>query len=248
MDNPISVVLGPNYHLTMYELWKRVNSARSRGPSILIIEVSAPINSEILEVAIETGSLYLIGVRAKGGTWNEFAPDNDRSHPGNAGPEVRRLPGSRWIMAGGLRALSTYNALQLPWLIERVDGATGNIPVCGRPNDLIRLFLQWDGAITGHHIRTGLCALIFVVSEALRFRSIENACSDWAWSTAYREYRQAGGGEGRPGAADVVAFQPGAFIITKDMLETVQNWRSKALAHDPNVWTTPPDIPNPLIG
>jgi hypothetical protein len=213
----------------------------------LIVEVCAPINSEVIEVAIESGSLYLFGVRAKSGTWFEFALDNERSDPRNTGPVHPRLPGSRWIMAGGAHALSTYNALQLPWLIERVDGATGNLPVCGRPNDLIRLFRQWDGSISGHHIRTGLCALIFVVCEALRFRSIENNCSDWVWFHAWKGYRQSGGDTARATEADLAPYQPGALIITIEMLRTVQNWRSKALGHDPDVWTTPPGIANPLI-
>ena len=56
--------------------------------------------------------------------------------------------------------------------------------------------------------------LIFLVCEALRFRSIENACARWI----------------RP-----IGDAPASLTITEAMLETVQNWHARATAGDSDI-------------
>jgi hypothetical protein len=127
MSGSVRVLLGPTYQPNLWDLRKRVATARSAHEPLVFLTVSAPINSEIIEVAIESGSLYLIGVRAAGGTWFEFAPDTAQSSPGTAGNAGPRLPGARWIMVGERKALSSYRGLQLGWNISEKPGATGEV-------------------------------------------------------------------------------------------------------------------------
>jgi hypothetical protein len=226
MSGSVQLLLGPTYQPTLWDLRKRVAVARRGGEPLVFISLSAPITSDVVEVAIEGGSLYLIGIRAAGGRWFEFAPDTPEGSPAGGRP---RLPGSSWIMAGGLRALSTYRALRLGWVIREAPGARGSVVYTGDPNTLLRFFRTWDGQIGGHHVRLNLCVLIFVVCEALRFRSIETACARWIRPI---------GGE---------ASDPGGLAITEAMLDTVQNWHDRAARGDPDIWTWPPEMPDRIV-
>jgi Ribosome inactivating protein len=132
-------------------------------------------------------------------------------------------------MAGGLRALSTYRALRLGWVIREAPGAPGHVVYTGDPNSLLRFFRAWDGQIAGHHVRLNLCVLIFVVCEALRFRSIETACARWI--------RPIGGG----------VPDPAGLTITEAMLDTVQNWHDRASRGDPDIWTWPREMPDLIV-
>src|SRR3954471_14632893 len=105
MSGSVQGLLGPTYQPNLWDLRKQVAAARKAGEALVLVRLSAPITSEIIEVAIEAGSLYLIAVPAVTGNWFEFAPDTPGTESGKP-----RLPGSSWIMAGGLRALSTYRA------------------------------------------------------------------------------------------------------------------------------------------
>jgi hypothetical protein len=205
---------------------KRVAAARTADEPLVFVRLSAPITSDVIEVAIESGSLYLIGVRSEAGKWFEFVPDTPAGSVASARP---RLPDSSWIMAGGLRALSTYRALRLGWVIREAPGAAGYIVYTGHPNTLLRFFRTWDGQITGHHVRLCLCVLIFVVSEALRFRSIENTCARWI----------------RPVGSTTP--DPTGLMITEAMLDTVQNWHDRASRGDPDIWTWPPEMPDLIV-
>jgi hypothetical protein len=77
MSGSVRVTLGPTYQPNLWDLRKRITAARNAGAPLVFVTVSAPITSDVIEVAIESGSLYLIGVRAVQGTWLEFAPDTD---------------------------------------------------------------------------------------------------------------------------------------------------------------------------
>jgi hypothetical protein len=225
MSGSVQVILGPTYEPTLWDLRKRVAASRAAGAPLTFVSLSAPITSEVVEVAIESGSLYLIGVRAGGG-WLEFVPDA----PSDQAREDRpRLPGSRWITAGERKALSTYRALRLGWMIRDAPGAVGSITYAGEPNRLLNFFRTWDGAITGHHVRLRLCVLIFLVCEALRFRSIESACARWI--------RPVGG----------TTPDPAGLTITEAMLDTVQNWHDRASHDHPDIWTWPPGMLDPIV-
>src|SRR6516162_9171179 len=100
MSGAVQVILGPTYSPSLWDLRKRVAVARSTSEALVFVSLSAPITSDVIEVAIESGSLYLIGIRAAGGTWFEFAPDTAPSSRGATGEAKPRLPASRWIMAG----------------------------------------------------------------------------------------------------------------------------------------------------
>ena len=101
MSGSVRVTLGPTYQPNLWDLRKRVTAARNAGDPLVFVTVSAPITSDVIEVAIESGSLYLIGVRPVGGTWLEFAPDAVASSPTASGEPGPRLPGSHWIMEIG---------------------------------------------------------------------------------------------------------------------------------------------------
>lgn len=226
MSGSVQVTLGATYTPNMWDLRKRVSAARDAGEPLVFLTLTAPITSESVEVAIESGSLYLIGVRPAGGKWLEFAPDPERSQPASGGEVRPQLPGSRWIMAGSKKALSSYRGLQLGWNISVKPGATGQVSYDRDPATLLRFFRLWDGSISGFHVRLHLWVLIFVVAEALRFRPIENACARWI----------------RP-----IGTAPEPLTFTKEMLDLVQNWHALAEANDSRVWTWPPEMPDLIV-
>jgi hypothetical protein len=232
MSGSVRVSLGPTYEPDLWDLRKRVTAARNAGEPLVFVTVSAPITSDVIEVAIESGSLYLIGVRPVMGTWLEFAPDSARSSPATAGDPRPRLPGSRWILVGSARALFSYRGLKLDWSIGGKQGAAGHVTYAYQPSALLRFVRHWDGKITGYDVRLNLWVLIFVLCESLRFRSIENTCARWI----------------RPigGTSPDDAGWP-VLTITKAMLDTVQNWRARAGGDDSDVWTWPPDMPDLII-
>ena len=63
MSGSVRVTLGPTYQPNLWDLRKRITAARNAGEPLVFVTVSAPITSDVIEVAIESGSLYLIGVR-----------------------------------------------------------------------------------------------------------------------------------------------------------------------------------------
>ncbi len=227
MNQAVKVILGPTYQPSLWDLRKRVAGARKAQEPLVLISISAPINSEVIEVAIESGSLYLIGIRPPGGPWLEFAPDAEQPSTGARSDDRPRVsPSSRWIMAGALRALSSYRALRLGWMIREAPGAVNAITYAEDPGSLLRFFARWDGQVGHFRARLCICVLIFVICESLRFRSIENVCARWI----------------RP-----IGDRPEPLTITSDMLDLAQNWRASAKAGDSDVWTWPPDMPDAII-
>jgi hypothetical protein len=150
MSTTVQVSFGPTYEPTLWDLRKRVAAARKADEDLIFITVTAPITSEVIEVAIESGSLYLVGVRACDKTWWEFAP---RPSPGAASEQQPRLPNSRWIMAGALRAFDSYRGLRLDWTINQKSGAVGQIVYADRQIELLRFFRRWDGQLNGYDSR-----------------------------------------------------------------------------------------------
>jgi Ribosome inactivating protein len=232
MSQPVRVILGPQYMPSMWDLGKRVRAARQANEPVIFIHLSAPINSEIVEVAILSDSLYLIGVKGRDNIWLEFAPDDDKGDPSLSGPPKSRLPGSRWVIVGDKLALSSYRALRLPWMLNGVDGATGRITYAGTPLDLIRFFREWDGNLGRHDARLNILVLIFLLCESLRFRSIEDRCARYIWPV--------GGMPSDPVMRPILS-------IDGEMLDRVQEWHKLARGQHPDVWTPPAGIADPLF-
>ena len=221
MAAPVEVILGPKYDPTMWDLRKRVSSARKADEPLVFVKIMTPINSPPIGVAIESGSLYLVGIQTAKGNWFEFAPEK----PVDARP---RLPNSRWIMAGARRALFSYRALRLESNISGKTNATGEIIFGEDASELVRFFGLWDGQIGRFDARRNVWVLIFVICEALRFQSILKACAQWI----NRRGEMAHG-----------------LTIDKKMLDKVQNWHthSGAVKTDPDIWTWPPNFTDQII-
>lgn len=237
MAKPVSINLS-NYSPGIWDLHKAAYQARQQGgDALILINLWMPINVPALGVAIESGSLYLAGVRPQGQQWLEFMPDVHRSQPGTQTVASPRLPNSRWIMAGALPSGSSYRALGLDWMIRSAPGAKGAIQYAHRPAELLQYFHGWDGQMARFDAKLSMCVLIFLISEALRFRAIESECSRWLSIRNQAGY-------GSDGSIAHVA-QP--FVITQAMLDLVQTWGKLSDDRDPGVWMRLPGLPDPLI-
>lgn len=227
MSEPLSLTLGPKYMPALWDLHKHIARLDRSSEIVVVIRLQAPIVSEAIDIAILSGSLYLIGIRARG-QWLEFANDAGLKNSSSLRDATPRLPGSRWIRVGDGIALSSYRALRVADMIGTAGVKRQELGYVGTPAGLIGEFAHWNGTLNAGPERLKLCVLIMLVCEALRFRSIERACADWIMARG-------------PDA------QSGRIVITPAMLDTVQNWRSKSLARDPDVTMTPPDLRDPLI-
>ena len=232
MIPPVRVVLGPTYSPTMWDLGKHVRAARKAKEPVIFIQVSAPINSEVVDIAILSDSLYLIGIKPRDNIWREFVPDDNKGDPSHAAPPKPRLPGSQWVRVGGRLALSSYRGLQLEWKLSGVPGATGAIVYAGSTIDLIRFFRDWDGDVGWHDARVAVLALIFIVCESLRFRSIENICGRYIWPV---------------GGMPLDAESRPVLTITREMLDRVQTWDKQSRAGDQDIWTPSAGSPDLLF-
>lgn len=230
VDATIKLALGPTYPPQLWDLCKHVAAERrltkGRPERVIFVELSAPITSPVIEVAILSGSLYLIGVRRKGGSWFEFQPDTERSHPGQpvAGP---RLKGSRWIMKGNRPALFSYRELGIPDAAKAKERQGYALTYRGQPADLLCAFGEWNGILNTDEQRIRMAMLFFVVCESLRFRSVEHAVARWV-------------------RAHVTDKPSDGFVFTSAMIEKVQKWR-KAAIDDRDVQIRTPEQPDPLI-
>lgn len=229
MTHSVRVRLNDGWSPDMWDLHKAVVATRSSGDELVFVDAWLPINMPPLGVAIESGSLYLIGVRPHGRQWFEFMPDTGQSYPGSSVPPQQRLPGSRWIMAGARPSLSSYRALKLDWLIRNKPGATGSLVYPHRPVDLLRFFHGWDGQLDSHDARLSMVVLIFLFCEALRFRSVDTVCFHWLSTRNQALY----------GADGSIPHMAQPLTITADLLHTIQNWDTAAAAGSPDVWIGP---------
>ena len=94
MSTTVQVSFGPTYEPTLWDLRKRVAAARKADEDLIFITVTAPTTSEVIEVAIESGSLYLVGVRGCDKTWWEFAPDRRQAQRASSSRDCRTRAGS----------------------------------------------------------------------------------------------------------------------------------------------------------
>lgn len=224
MTDAISVTLGSLYEPNLWDLRKRVAQARRARQPLIFAELRVPINSDVVHLALRTEDLYLVGIRGRTSVWYEFEPDIERSSPGS-GPGKPMLPGSRRIKVGNRNALSSYGALHLPQLI-----ATRQNRYAEMPTALVAFFSNWDGQINIDYTRLRVCVLTFIISEALRFRSIETIARNWL----------------SPSPHQPAGIWP-VFEITKEMLERARSWKDGAQSGDPDVQTWLPGMPDKLI-
>lgn len=217
MSDAVNLTLSRRYEPDMWDLRKQVAVARKQNQSLVFVDLRVPINSDVVGLALRARDLYLVAIRNGAGIWYEFASDQ----PARVGRAAPMIGGSRWIMAGSGRALSSYGALHLPQLI-----ATGANRFAERQNRLVAFFSKWDGRIDVDYTRLHICVLTFVVCEALRFRSIQSIVRNWIIPPD--------------------GFAP-AFEITGSMLAQARDWSKKAVSGDPDVQTWLPGMPDLLI-
>jgi hypothetical protein len=114
MREPVRVVLGPTYLPTLWDLRKRVSAARNAGEAVVFIQLSTPINSELVDLAILSSDLYLIGARGRAGVWLEFAPDDQQAGQSGAHrtakAETTRIPVGKGGCPAGAGELSCIPA------------------------------------------------------------------------------------------------------------------------------------------
>lgn len=152
MDGLIS--LGPYYNRCIGQVRQDVERCRARGQATMIIGVTAPITAPMLEVMVETHALYVIGFRALSATdWWEFDPEE--TPPLVPAPKRRIVGPPPNYTDLGLDRFSNHRIA--PW-------------------KLLEEFVRFDGKVDLDHKRKNVILLIFLVSEALRFDSMQGLC------------------------------------------------------------------------
>ena len=151
MPQPVSIILGPTYGPDLWDLRKRISADRKAKAGITFAQVRAPINSEVIDLALRSDSLYLIGLRPTGGQWLEFMDDSNSAGMKGAPPPPSgpRLPSSRWVRSGQGRALSSYRALRLVTAQKAEADRGREYGFSGLPAQLIGALARWDGALNG---------------------------------------------------------------------------------------------------
>ena len=225
MVDAVKVVLGRLYEPNMWDLRKEVARARNSGEALVFVDLLVPINSDIIRLALRSQDLYLIGIRTGAQVWYEFEPDVMRSDPGSSRPPASLIPGSRRIKVGSRNALYSYGALHLRQLI-----ATGASCYTDTTTNLIAYFSGWDGQINIDYTRLRICVLMFLICEALRFRSIQTIARNWL----------------SPPPSMPDGHWP-VFEITDQMLDVAQSWEDKARSGDPDVQTWLIGMPDLLV-
>jgi hypothetical protein len=231
MSAVVEVVLGRTYEPNLWDLRKAVASARKEGAKLVFANLRAPINSDVVQIALRSRDLYLIGVRSVTQQWYEFEPDILRSQPATGKQGTPMLPSSQWIKVGSRNALSSYVALHLPKLITNATPAQPTNRYSHSANDLVAFFSRWNGNISDDFTRLRLCVLIFTICEALRFRSVEATVRNWLV----------------PSLTSETGHWP-TFEITAEMMDLARSWEDHARSGHPDVQTWLLGMPDLLIG
>jgi hypothetical protein len=145
------VQLGDLYSWSIKEQRRRLESTRT---GIEVFEVSAPINSPKLHVAIDRRSLYVLGWKADtSAEWWAF--EEKGQLPKLPGGSVKRINGKFDYEFLGLAELASYNI---------------------QPTKLITALCSFDGKLGDREKKANVIMLLFLLSEALRFDSVFVAC------------------------------------------------------------------------
>jgi hypothetical protein len=145
------VQLGDLYSRSIKEQRRRLESNRSGTE---VFEVSAPINSPKLLVAIDRRSLYVLGWKAAtSADWWAF--EEKGRLPGLPGGSVKRINGKFDYEFLGLNGLNSYDIA---------------------PANLITALCSFDGKLGDWQKKANVIMLLFLLSEALRFDSVFVAC------------------------------------------------------------------------
>lgn len=157
MDSLIS--LGPYYNRNIGQVRNAVRATRAAGQATMTIYVTAPITAPMIEVAVEPHAVWVLGFRAlNAAEWWEFPRTGDLPPvPGRARPIIGP-PASYELL--GLNRFATKNPgvhVIEPWR-------------------LLQALATFNGRVDSDETRKNLILLIFLVSEAVRFDSMQGFC------------------------------------------------------------------------
>ncbi len=149
-DQRLHVQLSPYFYAsTLAKLRRDIHSNRA---GFAIVEVAAPINAPMIQVAMDRRSTYVLGFRAAGGrSWWAF---NEPEKP------LPALPGAQ-VRPMGLSG--SYTELGLPPSINM------------RPENLLDKIASYAGTPNPTFCQA-IVLLLFLVAEALRFDSLLMEC------------------------------------------------------------------------
>jgi hypothetical protein len=209
--------LGTYYNRSVRQSREAVLAKRAAGAATMSVFLTAPINASPIEVVIDTASLYVLGYRrVTSPIWWAFPPmQNQPAIPGGASVHVIPLGGEANYRTLGLAAGVTH-VIEPRRLLEELWAYTG-----GHPRD---------------DQRANLLLLVFLVSEAMRFASIQALCYRYI-SNAKQYFDLAAWHQHDPNAPypkpDTLTKH--SITYTAAAVERVQDWRKLTQANNPDV-------------
>lgn len=156
MDALIS--LGPYYNRNIGQVRQAVRQSRAAGLATMTIYVTAPITAPMIEVAVDPRAVWVLGFRALHAPhWWEFPRTGDLPPvPGPARP-IAGPPASYVLLGLGAFAREKGTLVIEPWR-------------------LLAALANFDGRLDTDEKRKIIILLIFLVSEAVRFDSMQGLC------------------------------------------------------------------------
>ena len=157
MDALIS--LGPYYNRTIGQTRDAVRRSREAGLTTMKIYLTAPIVAPIIEVAVTPGRVWVLGFKVLNApTWWEFKRTGD----------LPPVPGPASPVQG---PAASYELLGLGEFAK----ATPPVHVI-EPWRLLQALATFNGKIGTNAKRKNIVLLLFLVSEAVRFDSMQGLC------------------------------------------------------------------------
>ncbi len=157
MDALIS--LGPYYNRNIGQVRDAVRQSRAAELSTMTIYVTAPITAPVLEIAVEPHAVWVLGFRAlNAAEWWEFPRTGD----------LPPVPGPSRTITG---PPASYELLGLNRFAEKNPGLH-----IIEPWRLLQELASFNGRVDTDEKRRNIILLIFLVSEAVRFDSMQGFC------------------------------------------------------------------------
>lgn len=209
------IQLGPYYNRNVRMTREAVLAKRNAGARTMVVYLTAPITAPVIEVAIDTASLYVLGLRKLNApVWWAFEPDG----------KLPPVPGpSRPIALGGP---ASYDNLGLH------AGAKHTIAPWKLLNDLS----VFDGGSLDPVGRKNLLLVVFLISEAMRFGAVQALCYRYV-DNAERYFQAPDHYYANPG--DLTDH---SIVYSSEIVDKVKSWRQLSERHDFDVllpWAGP---------